>query len=268
MSPVEPIASAPRAAAPPRVRWVRNGEPVALADLPDVRGDDLAETCAELCARGGRLSALALLPARDGQPRALLAVLADDANARLGLMRAQLDARGGYPALTRLLPQAQAFEREIFEQSGIRPEGHPWLKPLRLHAGLAAGAGAGAGAGARAGAAAEVAVPPHPFFRVEGPGIHEVAVGPVHATPTKPGRRPVGAGLLAEVVALDPPRPWFAIGGIDLGNLDEVLAAGATRVVVVRAIADAPDPAEATAALATRLRKTASAGQRPGPSGA
>ncbi len=95
-----------------------------------------------------------------------------------------------------------------------------------------------------------------------------LAVGPVHATPTKPGRRPVGAGLLAEVVALDPPRPWFAIGGIDLGNLDEVLAAGATRVVVVRAIADAPDPAEATAALATRLRKTASAGQRPGPSGA
>jgi len=144
MSPVEPLPAAPRAAAPPpRVRWVRNGEPVALADLPDMRADDLAESCAELCARGGRLSALTVLPARDGHPRALLAVLADDANARLGLVRAEVDARGGYPALTRLLPQAQAFEREIFEQSGIHPEGHPWLKPLRLHAGLGPSAGAG-----------------------------------------------------------------------------------------------------------------------------
>lgn len=84
-----------------------------------------------------------------------------------------------------------------------------------------------------------------------------LAVGPVHATPTKPGRRPVGTGLLAEVVTLAPPRPWFAIGGIDLGNLDEVLAAGATRVVVVRAVTDAPDPAAAAAALATRLREAA-----------
>ena len=84
-----------------------------------------------------------------------------------------------------------------------------------------------------------------------------LAVGPVHATPTKPGRKPVGAGLLAEVVALDPPRPWFAIGGIDLGNLDEVLAAGATRVVVVRAITEAPDPAAAAATLAARLREAA-----------
>jgi thiamine-phosphate pyrophosphorylase len=92
-----------------------------------------------------------------------------------------------------------------------------------------------------------------------------LAVGPVHATPTKPGRHPVGAGLLAEVVALDPPRPWFAIGGIDLGNLDGVLAAGATRVVVVRAITEAPDPAAAAAALAARLR--AAAGEAPAPAG-
>jgi thiamine-phosphate pyrophosphorylase len=99
-----------------------------------------------------------------------------------------------------------------------------------------------------------------------------LAVGPVHATPTKPGRKPVGAGLLAEVVALDPPRPWFAIGGIDLGNLDAVLAAGATRVVVVRAITEAPDPAAAAVALAARLRAaggaTAPAGQPSRPGGA
>jgi thiamine-phosphate pyrophosphorylase len=88
-------------------------------------------------------------------------------------------------------------------------------------------------------------------------GWDYLAVGPVHPTPTKPGRQPVGAGLLAEVAALGPSRPWFAIGGIDLDNLDGVLGAGATRVVVVRAITEAPDPAAATAALASRLRATA-----------
>ena len=52
-----------------------------------------------------------------------------------------------------------------------------------------------------------------------------------------------------------PSRPWFAIGGIDLGRLDEVLAAGARRVVVVRAITEAADPAAAAAEFATRLRR-------------
>ena len=53
-----------------------------------------------------------------------------------------------------------------------------------------------------------------------------------------------------------PSRPWFAIGGIDLGRLDEVLAAGARRVVVVRAITEAADPAAAAAEFATRLQGT------------
>lgn len=57
--------------------------------------------------------------------------------------------------------------------------------------------------------------------------------------------------------ALAPPRPWFAIGGIDAANLDEVLDAGARRVVVVRAITEADDPAAATAALARRVRERA-----------
>jgi thiamine-phosphate pyrophosphorylase len=55
--------------------------------------------------------------------------------------------------------------------------------------------------------------------------------------------------------ALGTDRPWFAIGGIDLGNLDEVLDAGARRVVVVRAITEADDPAAATAELVKRLRE-------------
>jgi len=59
---------------------------------------------------------------------------------------------------------------------------------------------------------------------------------------------------LVAVAALDPPQPWFAIGGIDPINLSQVTAAGATRVVVVRAITDAPDPATATHTLLHHLR--------------
>jgi thiamine-phosphate pyrophosphorylase len=80
-----------------------------------------------------------------------------------------------------------------------------------------------------------------------------LVAGPVWATATKPGRPATGTALLEAVADLDPPRPWFAIGGIDLDNLDQVTAAGATRIVVVRAITTAPHPAAATRALRDRL---------------
>jgi thiamine-phosphate pyrophosphorylase len=76
-----------------------------------------------------------------------------------------------------------------------------------------------------------------------------LVAGPVWATATKPGRPATGTALLRAVADLDPPQPWFAIGGIDPTNLDQVAAAGATRVVVVRAITEAPDPATATRTL-------------------
>jgi thiamine-phosphate pyrophosphorylase len=84
-------------------------------------------------------------------------------------------------------------------------------------------------------------------------GWDYVAVGPVYPTATKPGRPAVGTGLLEAVAGLDPRVPWFAIGGVEEGTLDEVLAAGATRVVVVRAITGAADPAAAAARLRARL---------------
>ncbi|MFF7243846.1 thiamine phosphate synthase [Embleya sp. NPDC008237] len=85
------------------------------------------------------------------------------------------------------------------------------------------------------------------------PGVDYFCTGPVWPTPTKPGRPAPGLDLVRYTAALRPTRPWFAIGGIDLGNLDEVLAAGAERVVVVRAITEAADPAEATAEFVRRL---------------
>lgn len=86
------------------------------------------------------------------------------------------------------------------------------------------------------------------------PGVDYFCVGPTWATPTKPGRPAAGPGLLAFTAELAPERPWFAIGGIGLDNLDDVIARGATRAVVVRAITEAADPGPATAEFARRLR--------------
>jgi thiamine-phosphate pyrophosphorylase len=78
--------------------------------------------------------------------------------------------------------------------------------------------------------------------------------GPVWETPTKAGRPGTGLGLLPYVAGLEAGRPWFAIGGISFDRLDAVLDAGATRVVVVRALTEADDPGAAAAAFTKRLR--------------
>ncbi|MCY0942746.1 thiamine phosphate synthase [Streptomyces antarcticus] len=86
------------------------------------------------------------------------------------------------------------------------------------------------------------------------PGVDYFCTGPCWPTPTKPGRFAPGLGLVRYAASLEQDRPWFAIGGIDGTNLDEVLDAGATRVVVVRALTEASDPGAAAAELAKRVR--------------
>ncbi len=85
-------------------------------------------------------------------------------------------------------------------------------------------------------------------------GVDYFCAGPTWPTPTKPGRPAPGLLLLSHAASLETARPWFAIGGIDESNLDQVLAAGARRVVVVRALTEASDPGAAAASLAARLR--------------
>ena len=72
-------------------------------------------------------------------------------------------------------------------------------------------------------------------------GADYIGVGPVHKTPTKPGKNPVGLKYI-EFAAQNCPIPWFAIGGIDITNVDRVIAAGGQRVAVVRAIMEAEQP--------------------------
>jgi thiamine-phosphate pyrophosphorylase len=84
-------------------------------------------------------------------------------------------------------------------------------------------------------------------------GVDYFCVGPTWPTPTKPGRPAPGLDLTRHAASLGTDRPWFAIGGIDLDNLDQALAAGATRVVVVRALTEAADPRAAAEAFKARL---------------
>jgi thiamine-phosphate pyrophosphorylase len=84
------------------------------------------------------------------------------------------------------------------------------------------------------------------------PDVDYLAVGPVHATPTKPGRPAAGLDYVSYAVRTVT-KPWFAIGGLDAGNVGEVLDRGAERIVVVRAIAAADDPEAAARALGERL---------------
>ena len=159
-----------------RLDWLvlRNGEAaprgaVPRFDLPSFQDTIAAATDDEL-----RIAALFALPA-PGAEHELLAVLADDQQGRLLLGTAAVGG-GAFPALTARCPQAHLFEREIHEQTGLRPEGHPWLKPVRFQ---------------RPPGAPAPAPPPVPgamdFYRVGGEAIHEVAVGPVHAGVIEPG---------------------------------------------------------------------------------
>lgn len=113
--------------------------------------------------------------AEDGVDR-LMAVLRTDK-----LLMACCDAPAAYPAFTAECEQFHLFEREIAEQSGLRPEGHPWLKMVRYHSNHR-------GRKDVFGNDYREAIPGnYPYYSVDGEAIHEVAVGPVHAGVIEPG---------------------------------------------------------------------------------
>jgi thiamine-phosphate pyrophosphorylase len=115
---------------------------------------------------------------------------------------------------------------------------------------------------ARFGDALAIGVSTHSVEQVaaaEASSADYYAVGPVWETPTKPGRPAVGLELVRHAASVAS-KPWFAIGGIDASNVGLVAAAGARRVVVVRALRDAGDPEAAARALLAGLRAEAPVG--------
>lgn len=92
----------------------------------------------------------------------------------------------------------------------------------------------------------------HTTAEIDAAEANYIGVGPVHETPTKEGRPAAGLELVRHAAA-HARQPWFAIGGIDRTNVEEVVAAGAARIAVVRAIADARDPETAARELRSAL---------------
>jgi thiamine-phosphate pyrophosphorylase len=92
------------------------------------------------------------------------------------------------------------------------------------------------------------------------PDVDYLAVGPVHETPTKAGRPAAGLEYV-EYAVRTVSKPWFAIGGLNAENLHEVVACGAQRAVVVRAITEAEDPRAAAEALTAALKERVGATQ-------
>ena len=158
---------------------VRHLEKIATGQIPVVSVAEFRRGLLDGVAAGGRLVAFFGAPQGAAAVR-LTAVLADD---RAGELRMwATDPGESYPALAADCPQAAGFEREIAEQWGVVPEGHPWLKPLRFHRSYRPGRDAWGRTGQ-----APLAPSVMDFFRVAGEGIHEVAVGPVHAGIIEPG---------------------------------------------------------------------------------
>jgi len=162
---------------PERQLELRNAQTFAREEIPALNVVRFRERVATRVALGWRLVTFFGLPA-EGTAVELVAVLADDAEARLELLRTEVEIR--FPSLTPDCVQASRFEREICEQMGLLPEGHPWLKPLRSHARWGPGPFDLHAEGTPIGA-------DHPFFSMQGEEVHEVAVGPVHAGIIEPG---------------------------------------------------------------------------------
>jgi Ni,Fe-hydrogenase III large subunit len=155
-----------------------NGVAVPRETVPVLALEDLRSVIVDAPPRGKRVVALFGAPAEGAID--LVLVLADDAAGTLEAARARVTA-AAFPSFTPDCAQVHLFEREIAEQWGLRPEGHPWFKPVRFHAPWRGRDAWGRPEGV------------HPqcgvtdFYRVEGEEVHEVAVGPVHAGVIEPG---------------------------------------------------------------------------------
>lgn len=152
--------------------FVRNGESILLEKIPRLNPEDFREQILQATENGARIATFFGQPIKNGKIL-LFAGLASDAEGQLQILSSEVDEK--FPSLTPSCPQANWFEREIAEQWSVRPENHPWLKPIRFHKSY------------RGGDSHNPQIGVTNFFSMAGDEIHEVAVGPVHAGIIEPG---------------------------------------------------------------------------------
>lgn len=143
------------------MNWIvtENNKPINLKDIPCLDINDLRNEIINLNKR-----AVGFFGEKDGDGVKLFVVMADDAAAKLYVSSSYFSADvKSYESLTQKIPAFHMFEREFYEDFGIEPLNHPWLKPVRSHK------------------------KEYPFFEIEGEEIHQVGVGPIHAGVIEPG---------------------------------------------------------------------------------
>lgn len=143
-----------------------------MAPTPEVQPVGLAtwaDACEQALAAGERLLTLFGRPEGDDGVLTTAVFLRSDGNERINVLRGRGRRGDAFASLTTHHPAAQMFERELWEQTGLQPTGHPWLKLVRFE-------------GPRQQHMAE-----YPFFPVRGQEVHEVGVGPIHASVIEPG---------------------------------------------------------------------------------
>jgi Ni,Fe-hydrogenase III large subunit len=160
---------------------LNTGEAIPRARIPERSFEDLRAGIIDAVEDGDRVIALFGDASESDSAVAFYAVLGDPASAVFRVAKATVHG-DRFPSMTPDCPQVHLFEREIAEQYGIRPEGHPWLKPVRFHASYRPAYTSWDG---KPGESPLIGVTD--FFRVEGEEVHEVAVGPVHAGVIEPG---------------------------------------------------------------------------------
>ncbi|MFA5105166.1 MAG: NADH-quinone oxidoreductase subunit C [Candidatus Margulisiibacteriota bacterium] len=146
------------------MNWIKtkNNKPLKISDIPLLQSDVLLSETVKECKINKR--PVGFFGTEEEQSIRLFILLADDLNSDILVSSCVFTKGAKYPSLTCKMPSFHMFEREFYEQYGIEPTGHPWLKPIRLGTDK-----------------------DYPFFKMDGEELHEVAVGPVHAGIIEPG---------------------------------------------------------------------------------
>ncbi|MHB8853899.1 MAG: hydrogenase large subunit [Ignavibacteriaceae bacterium] len=147
---------------------IKNLQSVLLNDIPRLKVEDLRDQLIEKIKSGKRL--VQFFGDTENGDVVLYAIAADDNASKLFIASTKFTSQKEFQSITPEIPSAHLFEREFFEQYKIKPEGHPWLKPLRK--GIAG---------------IDSSEIPYEFFSMKGEEVHEVGVGPIHAGIIEPG---------------------------------------------------------------------------------